>query len=71
MYVYLVSEECHGLLGVFSNEENCITFLKTKWGLKDNFESTILDEKYIEIWNPDEGDGYFIIEKKEVDNPNF
>ena len=70
MYVYLVSEENHGLLGVFSIEENCITFLKMKWGLKDNFEMEV-DEIYTEIWNPDDADGLFIIEKREVDNPNF
>ena len=70
MYVYLVSEDCHGLLGIFSNVENSINFLKKEWGLKDNFEMEV-DEIYTEIWNPDDADGLFIIEKKEVDIPNF
>lgn len=70
MYVYLVSEESHGLLGIFSSEEDCISFLKVKWGLKDNFERET-DEIYTEIWNPDDTDGLFYIEKKEIDNPSF
>lgn len=70
MYVYLVSEDCHGLLGIFSSVENSINFLKKEWGLKDNFEMEV-DEIYTEIWNPDDTDGLFIIEKKEVDIPSF
>ena len=70
MYVYLVSEDCHGLLGIFSSVENGINFLKKEWGLKDNFEMEV-DEIYTEIWNPDDADGLFYIEKKEVDNSNI
>lgn len=75
MYVYLVSEDCHGLLGVFSSVENGINFLKKEWDLSDNYESTPYGKEpygdnFSEIWDSDTN-GLFYIEKKEVDNPSF
>ena len=70
MYIYLISEECHGLIGIFSTVEKAIAFLKEKWGLTDHFYMNDSDENYIEI-NPANEDDYFSIEKKELDNPDF
>ena len=41
MYIYLISEDCHGLLGVFSSKENGINFLKEEWDLSNNYENNL------------------------------
>ena len=67
MDIYLVFEECHGLIGIFSTEEKGINFLKEKWGLEDNYNSeSDNDGNSIELWDEN---GLFTIEKKELDKP--
>ncbi len=69
MDIYLVSEECHGLIGIFSTEEKGIDFLKEKWYLRDSYNRIIDDYGDIEISNVCEPETYFTIEKKELDKP--
>lgn len=69
MDIYLVSEECHGLIGIFSTKEKSIDFLKEKWGLTDSYDQIIDDFGDIEISNVCDPETYFTIEKKELDRP--
>lgn len=69
MDIYLVYEECHGLIGIFSTEEKGINFLKEKWDLKDSYNRIIDEVGDIEISNMCEPETYFTIEKRELDKP--
>ena len=69
MDIYLVSEECHGLIGIFSTEKKGIDFLKEKWDLRDSYNRIIDDYGDIEISNVCEPETYFTIEKRELDKP--
>ena len=69
MNIYLVSEECHGLIGIFSTEQKCIDFLKEQWYLTDFYNRIINDFGDIEISNVCDPETYFTIEEKELDKP--